>query len=385
MQLLRFMTAGSVDDGKSTLIGRLFYETGNIHQDHLDSISKDGLNLAHFTDGLKEEREKGITIDVAYRYFETQNYKFIVADAPGHKEFTRNMITALTHSDAVLILADASRGITEQTKRHLFLSQWMETDNIVVLINKMDLVNYEEKIFQDFKKQLNINSNITFIPISALLGDNVLQKSKHMTWYHGPTVYEWLHTKTKKIENDKYTYFPVQMSKGNKVLGTLTKGRIQIGDKLLINDGSKHCTVLKISAWPKDLKLANAGEPIQLELDTPTMRGDILHSNFEELKAVNCFSAQWCYMLDTPISFKGNYLLKVGSKEIKIKTLTATKQYSIDTASWIEKQDSSMLMNTLYDGSINFSEKICLTPSTRFALIDYDSCKTIAAGKVLSY
>jgi small GTP-binding protein len=384
MYLLRFMTAGSVDDGKSTLIGRLFYDLGNIHQDHLQNISKNGLNLAHFTDGLKEERERGITIDVAYRYFETAQYKFIVADSPGHKEFTRNMITALTHSDAVVILADASRGITEQTKRHLFLAHWMNTSHIVILINKMDLVNYDENIFNNFKNLLNLYPNLSFIPISALKGENVITSSSEMSWYKGQTLNEWLHSREFTQANHELANFQVQLSKQQDVLGTINHGSIQVGDTLLVNnDSTKICKVKKITQWPKDLTIASKGQAVRITLDQSVERGDVLHSKDYPIRVLADFTAQWCYMLDMEAPFSKSYILKIGTKEIKTKKINPKKQFHLENQQWISLEDSHMTMNSFYEGEIILESSIVVEEKSFFALIDMENGKTIAAGKII--
>ena len=222
---MRFSTAGSVDDGKSTLVGRLLHDTGNIYEDHIEALAKraakDGggpLSLALVTDGLKAEREQGITIDVAYRYFSTPKRRFILADTPGHEQYTRNMATGCSTADLTIILIDASHGVVTQTKRHSFISSLLGIPRFVIAINKMDLVDYSEKVFNqikadysDFAAKLGIK-HVTFIPVAALLGDNVVERSSKMPWYHGETVME--HLENVFIDGDSNLVdlrFPVQL------------------------------------------------------------------------------------------------------------------------------------------------------------------------------
>src|SRR5699024_1056385 len=206
-QLLRFTTAGSVDDGKSTLIGRLLYDSKSIFEDQLESITStsqkkghNGVDLALFTDGLRDEREQGITIDVAYRYFTTPKRKFIIADSPGHIEYTRNMVTGASTANAAVVLIDARNGVVEQTKRHSFIASLLQIPHLIVCINKMDLVDYSESVFEEITQQFEkvssklLIDDIRFIPVSALKGDNVVERSEHMEWYDGATLLNTLET-----------------------------------------------------------------------------------------------------------------------------------------------------------------------------------------------
>lgn len=385
MKIIRFMTAGSVDDGKSTLIGRLFYDSGNIYEDHLSNISKNGLNLAHFTDGLKEEREKGITIDVAYRYFESPTHKFIVADAPGHKEFTRNMVTALTHSDAVLILVDASREITEQTRRHLFLATWMEVKNIAILVNKMDLISFEQEKFYNLKSLLSVNNLITFIPISALCGDNVINSSEKMNWYNGITVNQWLHSieldKPDECE-EKNAEFSVQIAKGSQILGIVQKGVINKFSNLLIN-GEQECQIQNIWDWPYIKNKAYQGQSVRLEVNKEVKRGDVLIHPLRAINKLKELNVEWCYLLDNEAKFSGNFLFKVGPVEIKIKKLFPAKKYIIEDGVWVEEINEFMTMNTIYRGIINLESEFLLISKKWFAIVDLSTSRTIAAGKII--
>ncbi len=271
MSLLRFATAGSVDDGKSTLIGRLLYDTKSIFQDQLDSIEatsiqmgNDYTNLALLTDGLKAEREQGITIDVAYRYFSTPKRKFIIADTPGHVQYTRNMITGSSKADLVLILIDGRHGMTEQTRRHTFLTSLLRIPHVVVCVNKMDLIDYDEKAFeavkrefQNFIMKLEI-PDVTFIPISALNGDNVVSRSPNMDWYEGSSLLH--HLEQLHIGSDRNNIdarFPVQYVIRPQTdeyhdyrgyAGTVTGGVFKVGDEVLILPNGLTSTIASLES-----------------------------------------------------------------------------------------------------------------------------------------
>ena len=281
MELLRFTTAGSVDDGKSTLIGRLLYDTKTIFQDQLKNLERlclqrgEQLNLALLTDGLRAEREQGITIDVAYRYFATPNRKFIIADTPGHIQYTRNMVTGASTANLALILVDARNGVTEQTHRHLFIASLLQIPHVVICINKMDLVNYKQKIYESIKNQLkdfiaklNI-PDISFIPISALQGDNVVEPSKKMPWYTGSTVL--YHLENVHIGSDENLIdcrFPVQYvirPRSDKYhdyrgyAGKIASGIFKVGDKIKVLPSGFTTTISSIESpegfvqevWPE--------------------------------------------------------------------------------------------------------------------------------------
>ncbi len=262
IDILRFATAGSVDDGKSTLIGRLLFDTKGVFTDQLEALEgtshsneEKGIDLALITDGLRAEREQGITIDVAYRYFSTTNRKFIIADTPGHVQYTRNMFTGASNSDLAIILIDSRNGVQQQSKRHLYISWLLGIQNIIVAINKMDLVNYDQKIF-DFlcKDFLSITKNLSikqidFVPISALNGDMIVNRGKNMKWYKGPTLIKILEsTKLSSSHVKEAARFPVQLV--NRVnneaakdfrgyMGTLLSGKISVGDSIKILPSTK--------------------------------------------------------------------------------------------------------------------------------------------------
>ncbi|MCH8030748.1 MAG: GTP-binding protein, partial [Bacteroidetes bacterium] len=258
MDLLRFTTAGSVDDGKSTLIGRLLYDSKSIFEDQLEAIKQaslnrgeDGVNLALLTDGLRAEREQGITIDVAYRYFATPKRKFIVADTPGHVQYTRNMVTGASTSDLAVVLIDARHGVLTQSKRHGFIASLLRIPHIVVAVNKMDLVDYSQEVFASIEREYTAFSarldvaDITFIPVSALKGDNVVDRSEHMDWYHGSTFLHHLeHVNIASSRNLIDFRFPVQTvirphQNFRGYAGTIASGVIRPGEEVMVLPSGK--------------------------------------------------------------------------------------------------------------------------------------------------
>lgn len=334
MGIVRFMTAGSVDDGKSTLIGRLFHDAGLIPSDQLEGLGGAECNLAHFTDGLREEREQGITIDVAYRYFETPQTKFIVADAPGHSEFTRNMVSAASQADLVLILVDVTRGITEQTKRHASICQWLGKDAFY-LINKMDLLGYQELAFQGIANELAKFSSYPAIPLSALKGDNVLQKSNKLPWYHGPCLFDLLHAHAPKSAIQSQLVFPVQLSLGHDVLGTPASGSVSKGQKLRVA-GTKELVHVK----------ERIGEiALRLTLDQTVMRGQVLVAEDfrEEVGAV--WNIEWCQLVEGAELTQAALVMKHGTAELKVVAITRRSEAHGICTGELRLEDSVVKVN----------------------------------------
>lgn len=272
MELRRFYTAGEVDDGKSTLIGRLFQDAGLIHQDQLTAMKG---NLAHFTDGLRAERDQGITMDVAYRYFETTAHKFIVADAPGHLQFIRHMVTAASLADAAVILVDATRGVSTQTKRHAWIAHWLGIESIVFVVNKMDCEEFALEKFAAIRSQLTEFPNATFIPASALHGDNILHRSNNMPWYQGPSLMTWLETRPRKTASAAVRFSVQHVLSDGSVTGQLLSGELTSKTPLLSNRGG--IVVEEIHRHPHQKDRARAGEPLRLKTDRAELqRGDLL-------------------------------------------------------------------------------------------------------------
>ena len=297
--LLRFLTCGSVDDGKSTLIGRLLYDSKMIYEDQLAAVRKDSkihgttgtdFDPALLTDGLKAEREQGITIDVAYRYFSTSKRKFIIADTPGHEQYTRNMATGASNCELAIILVDARHGITVQTKRHSFIVSLLGIGHVIIAINKMDLMDWSEEVYEQIRQEYNSFSarlffkDIHFIPISALKGDNVVDKSEKMPWYKGPTLLHHLeHVNISSHKNYIDMRFPVQMVMRPDLnfrgfAGTMASGVIRPGDKVMVLPSRQTTTVATVQNWSGKLEYAFPPMPIVVTLsdEVDVSRGDML-------------------------------------------------------------------------------------------------------------
>lgn len=302
MQLLRFTTAGSVDDGKSTLIGRLLYDSKSIFEDQLEAVEEasrsrgnEEVNLALLTDGLRAEREQGITIDVAYRYFATPKRKFIIADTPGHIQYTRNMVTGASTADLAVILVDARHGIMEQTVRHTYIASLLAIKQVVVCVNKMDLVDFSQEVFEkivaDYKSMsASIElDNVTFIPISAKLGDNVVNKSENMPWYTGKALLDFLETVQLPTEAEDRLRLPVQyvirpisskFPDFRGYAGRLAEGSLKVGDKVKVYPSEMTSTVTGIYLGEKEMETAVTPESVDVTLadDIDISRGDVIVS-----------------------------------------------------------------------------------------------------------
>lgn len=302
MQLLRFTTAGSVDDGKSTLIGRLLYDSKSIFEDQLEAVEEasrsrgnEEVNLALLTDGLRAEREQGITIDVAYRYFATPKRKFIIADTPGHIQYTRNMVTGASTADLAVILVDARHGIMEQTVRHTYIASLLAIKQVVVCVNKMDLVDFSQEVFDKIVADYNSMSasieldNVTFIPISAKLGDNVVNKSENMPWYTGKALLDFLETVQLPTEAEDRLRLPVQyvirpisskFPDFRGYAGRLAEGSLKVGDKVKVYPSEMTSTVTGIYLGEKELETAVTPESVDVTLadDIDISRGDVIVS-----------------------------------------------------------------------------------------------------------
>ena len=341
MDLLRFLTAGSVDDGKSTLIGRLLYDSKNILIDQLDAIErssknrKDGsVDLALLTDGLRAEREQGITIDVAYKYFSTPKRKFIIADTPGHIQYTRNMVTGASNADLIIILVDARNGVVEQTRRHSLIASLLNIPHVVVAINKMDLLGYDEERYQQIVRdyeavaeRLKLN-NVTYVPISALVGDNIVDESNNMTWYQGPTLLSYLETvEVKSSVNLKQARFPVQyvirpqteaLHDYRGYAGKIESGIYKKGDQVIVYPSGVEAVIDKIELGGQEVEEAFAPQSIVLHLDQDIdiSRGDTIVKRDDVLKVSQDIDAMVCWMDEKPLSIGQKYFLQHGSKVV---------------------------------------------------------------------
>ena len=342
MQLLRFTPAGSVDDGKSTLIGRLLYDSKSIFEDQLEAVEQasksrgnEDVNLALLTDGLKAEREQGITIDVAYRYFATPKRKFIIADTPGHIQYTRNMVTGASTADLAIILIDARHGVMEQTIRHSYIATLLGISRIVVCVNKMDLVDFSkdvfDKIIADYKemsKHLDI-PDTDFIPISAKNGDNVVNKSDNTAWYTGKPLLEYLETvEIKKSENQEfrmavqYVVRPIsdKFADFRGYAGRIAQGVLRIGDKIKVLPSGTVSTVKGIYNGAQELSEAQEGESVNITLndDIDISRGDFLVTDNTTLPNVdNQFVINICWFNSSPMQLRKKYIVRHATQEVQ--------------------------------------------------------------------
>ena len=341
MDILRFLTAGSVDDGKSTLIGRLLYDSKNILVDQLEAIERSTKNrengevdLALLTDGLRAEREQGITIDVAYKYFSTPKRKFIIADAPGHIQYTRNMVTGASNADLIIILVDARNGVIEQTKRHSIIASLLNIPHVVVAINKMDLVDYSEEKFNEIVKEYEKVANslalkdVKFIPISAKDGDNVVDKSEKMPWYKGSALLNLLETVELQTSlNHINGRFPVQLVLRPQVdelhdyrgyAGKVESGVFAVNDKVKIYPSNIETTIKAIEVGGKEVQECFAPQSVVLHLadDIDISRGDLIAKEDNLLKTGQDIEALVCWMDEKPLTIGTKYLLQHNSKTV---------------------------------------------------------------------
>lgn len=364
MQLLRFTTAGSVDDGKSTLIGRLLYDSKSIFEDQLEAVEEasrsrgnEEVNLALLTDGLRAEREQGITIDVAYRYFATPKRKFIIADTPGHIQYTRNMVTGASTADLAVILVDARHGIMEQTVRHSYIASLLAIKEVVVCVNKMDLVDFSQEVFDkivaDYKEMSSSIElgNVTFIPISAKLGDNVVNKSENMPWYTGKALLDFLETVQLPVESEDSMRLPVQyvvrpisdkFPDFRGYAGRLAEGSIKKGDKIKVYPSEMTSSVTGVYLGEKELETAVSPESVNITLsdDIDISRGDVIvavdgkQPHMEQEVLLNV-----CWFRNSPMQQGKKYVIRHATQqtlgiikeiEYKIDINTREKEYGVD-------------------------------------------------------
>ena len=412
MDMLRFTTAGSVDDGKSTLIGRLFHDTKSIFEDQLEAIEQsskkrgdENINLALLTDGLRAEREQGITIDVAYRYFATPKRKFIIADTPGHIQYTRNMVTGASTANLALILVDARNGVVEQTRRHSFIADLLGIKHIAVCINKMDLVNYDEEAyekvlrqFSEFASRLENVSELTFIPLSALKGDNVVERSENMPWYKGaPLLYHLENVYVGSDANHVDARFPVQWvirPHSDKhhdfrgFAGRVAGGVFKLGDEITALPSGFTSKIKKIMLGEKEIEEAFFPQSvtIQLEDEIDISRGDMLVKPNNQPNSSQDLDARICWFSGSKkLTQGGKYLIKHTTKTAQAMISEIT--YKVDVNSLRKnEEDTEFNMNDI--GRIKFrtSEPIFYDTYRRnrntgsFILIDPFTHQTLAAG-----
>ena len=378
LNLLRFITCGSVDDGKSTLIGRMLYESQMIFDDQVASLKNDSkkygtqgenIDFALLVDGLSAEREQGITIDVAYRFFSSSKRKFIVADTPGHEQYTRNMATGASTAELAILLVDARNGILTQTKRHSFIVSLLGIKNIVLAINKMDLVNYDKNIYEKisseyklFSKKLNFE-NIQSIPISALKGDNIHKKSKYMKWYNDKTLFDYLETTKTKIQSSDSFVLPVQsVNRPNLNFrgysGTIAEGKIRKGDELISLPSNQKVKVKDIFVGERSLKTANLKQSITLTIDKEidTSRGDILCSKNSTVDMADQFNMNVIWMSEDKGFTGRTYLAKIHNISTSIKIMNIKKIYDVNTLEFAAGNE--LKLNDVAEISISFNKTV---------------------------
>ncbi|SFR18795.1 MULTISPECIES: sulfate adenylyltransferase subunit CysN [unclassified Enterobacter] len=408
--LLRFLTCGSVDDGKSTLIGRLLHDTRQIYEDQLSSLHNDSkrhgtqgekLDLALLVDGLQAEREQGITIDVAYRYFSTEKRKFIIADTPGHEQYTRNMATGASTCDLAILLMDARKGVLDQTRRHSFISTLLGIKHLVVAVNKMDLVEFSEATFEQirqdyltFAEQLPGNLDIRFVPLSALEGDNVALGSSNMPWYSGPTLLEVLETvEIQRVVETQPMRFPVQyVNRPNLDFrgfsGTIASGVVKVGQRIKVLPSGVESAVARIVTFDGDLQEAGAGEAVTLVLkdEIDISRGDLLLDAQDALPAVQSASVDVVWMAEQPLTAGQSYDIKIAGK--KTRARVDAVQYQVNINNLTQNVVENLPLNGIGLVDLTFDEPLVLdkyqeNPVTGgMIFIDRLTNVTVGAGMV---
>ena len=415
--LLRFATAGSVDDGKSTLIGRLLYDSKSVFTDQLESVERtsadrgdDYTNLALLTDGLRAEREQGITIDVAYRYFSTPVRSFIVADTPGHVQYTRNMVTGASTADLALVLVDARKGVLEQTRRHAALSALLRVPHLVLAVNKMDLVGFDDAVFDDVVTQFAAVAEelrarfgslpeVTAIPMAALPGDNVVHKSENMRWYDGPALLE--HLEQVSVERDhgeaRPARFPVQyvirpMSTERPdyrgYAGTIASGTLRVGDSVTALPSGRSSIVAGIDTFDGPLELAVARQAVTVRLATEldVSRGDMLVATDAPPVTASTLQATVCWMADTPLRAGARMLLKHTTRTVQAMVTGLAER--LDVATLGSEPAQELALNDIGRVTLRTASPLAVDvygddrTTGAFILIDEATGTTLGAGMV---
>lgn len=412
-QLLRFTTAGSVDDGKSTLIGRLLYDSKSIFEDQLQSIETtskkkghEGVDLALFTDGLRDEREQGITIDVAYRYFTTPKRKFIIADTPGHIQYTRNMVTGASTANVATILVDARHGVIEQTKRHAFIASLLNIPHVIVCVNKMDLVDFSEEVFNDIVSQFEeisskmLIKDVRFIPMSALLGDNVVNKSENMPWYQGAPMLNMLETMHISSDVNKIdARFPVQtvLRPQNEAYrdyrgyaGRIASGVFRVGDEVTVMPSGFTSVIKSINLNDQDLEEAFAPMSVAMTLedDIDISRGDMVVRSNNKPEAAQDLEVMLCWLNNSPAKPRAKYTIKHTSNDQKAMIKEVIYKIDINTLGRNE-DDKDLKMNDISKVKIRTTKPLMIDDyrenrtTGSLILVDDDTNETVAAGMIV--
>jgi sulfate adenylyltransferase large subunit len=420
LDLLRFTTAGSVDDGKSTLIGRLLYDTKQVFEDQLDHLAQaserrggeGALDLALLTDGLRAEREQGITIDVAYRYFATPKRRFIIADCPGHQQYTRNMVTGASTADLSVILLDARKGVLEQSKRHAFISALLGIPHLVVAVNKMDLVEHSQERFAElvaefggFARKLSaigtgtgMGRDVAYIPMSALNGDNVVDRSERMDWYEGPTLLELLEDVEVAYDHpyDRPARFPVQWvirpaqdSDYRGYAGQMASGALRAGEEVLVLPAGQRSTIAAIDTYDGELTeaLAPMSVTLRLSAELDISRGETICRAEQAPTVARELDADVCWMTDRPLRPGGRYLLKHTTREVTALVDELRDHVDVHT---LERAAApqELALNDIGRVRLRTNAPLVFDPYERnrrtgsFILIDEASNETVGAGMI---
>ena len=416
--VLRFMTCGSVDDGKSTLIGRLLYDTKTILTDTLSQIEKtskkkgmSALDLSLITDGLQAEREQGITIDVAYRYFSTGTRKYIIADAPGHEQYTRNMVTAASTAQLAIILVDARKGILTQTRRHSYLTKLVGIKHIIVAINKMDLVDYSEeeyknicneyKSFASAIKLEDPNVDIKFVPMSALNGDMIVDRGRSLSWYKGPTLLQILEKiDTTEKTNSSFLRFPVQFvcrprdSSNEKLhdfrafMGRVESGLMKINDKIKVLPSNHESSIKEIRIGDKIITEAHAEQSVTVSLndEIDISRGDMLIHEDDTLEGSKSFTANVCWLSETNLTPNRTYLIMHTSRSSKARISSINNKININTLE--TEQAVELKTNDIANIKFKLAQPLVLDKYSQnrntgsFIIVDETTFHTVGAGMI---
>ena len=410
--LLRFTTAGSVDDGKSTLIGRLLHDSKSIFEDQLEAVEiastrrgLESVNLALLTDGLRAEREQGITIDVAYRYFATPQRKFVIADTPGHVQYTRNMVTGASTADLAVILVDARRGPLEQSRRHAFLSSLLGIRHLVVAVNKMDLVGWNQATFRAVEEQFGAFvhrlavPDVTYIPISALHGDNVVTRSANAPWYLGPSLLEHLETvEVARDHNDLPARFAVQWvvlpADGSRhdergYAGQVGSGLLAVGDEVVVLPSGQRSTIAAIRTYDGDIGVAPAGLSVTVHLadDLDVSRGDLLCRVGEQPAVTQDIEAMVCWMTDTPLAPGTRLAIKHTTRAARAVVRDLHERLDVNTLASAPAE--RLELNDIGRVTLRTTSALAVDPYRQnratgsFILIDEATNATAGAGMVL--
>ncbi|UKJ06405.1 sulfate adenylyltransferase subunit 1 [Solitalea lacus] len=415
MELLKFSTAGSVDDGKSTLIGRLLYDTNSLTTDQIQAVEAaskrkgfDYLDLSLLTDGLSAEREQGITIDVAHIYFNTDNRKFIIADTPGHVEYTRNMVTGSSNSQLSIILIDARKGVIEQTHRHFFIANLLQIPEVVVCVNKMDLVDYSQEVFNKIREEFEqfvkgfdrLHQNLTFIPASSLKGDNIVNPSESMTWYKGPTLLAYLeNVQVNQDINTKDARFPVQyvirpqseeFHDYRGYAGRVVSGQLSVGDEVVALPSNLKSKIKQITTFDGNFETVGAKQSVTLLLEDEIdiTRGNLITKVGNEPKTDKEFIAQICWMDTTPSVPGGKYIIQHSNN--RVKAMLRDVDFIVNTSTLEKDTERKQLkLNDIAQVQVKTAQPLFFDAYEQnkangsFIIIDEGSKNTVAAGIIL--